>query len=199
MLLLFHRRLVHNRLLPSRSLPHPVSNPETLPTALFLQCLGTLPYRNHKRATGGSNPSLSRMKVTSGALLATTLAAAGGQAVESTGTTTAHPCTTGTPVVSYGYTISYALVTPTVEAQLREGYEPDPSWSSAHLLGTEVSPRFPSLSLCDSPNMSIYPPFYYFPNHRPIDCQLTIKKKDLRRSAAPGRVRHGLRGDEVLV
>ena len=83
------------------------------------------------------------MKVSPGALvLSAALGAAIGQAApapEPTETVPAtHPCTAGSPVVSYGYTISYARATPTAEAQVRAGYEPDPSWSSEHLLGTQV-------------------------------------------------------------
>ena len=101
------------------------------------------------------------MKVSPSTLLTATIAAFVGQAaaaaVEPTETTAAHPCTTGSPVVSYGYTINYALATPTAEAQARGGYEPDPSWSSAHLLGTQVSFEFPSSC-----------PSIYFPNVFPI-------------------------------
>lgn len=101
------------------------------------------------------------MKVSPDTLLTAMIAAFVGQAaaaaVEPTETTAAHPCTTGSPVVSYGYTINYALATPTAEAQARGGYEPDPSWSSAHLLGTQVSFEFPSSC-----------PSIYFPNVFPI-------------------------------
>ena len=67
------------------------------------------------------------MKVFPGALLSSGALASAIAAPEPTETAPAtHPCTAGTPVVSYGYTISYARAAPTAEAQVRGGYEPDP-------------------------------------------------------------------------
>ncbi|EMR67094.1 hypothetical protein UCREL1_5909 [Eutypa lata UCREL1] len=49
---------------------------------------------------------------------------------------TAKACTTGTPVFTSGFNIDYAWVEPTVV--LEGGYQPDPSWSSEHLVGTQT-------------------------------------------------------------
>lgn len=82
---------------------------------------------------------------TSGRILVTALAAASrvvaAPAPEPTPAAAgAKPCTTGDPVVTSGYTIDYAWVQPTVIPA--GGYEPDPSWSSAHVVGTQVSPSY---------------------------------------------------------
>ncbi|CAJ2508138.1 Uu.00g093240.m01.CDS01 [Anthostomella pinea] len=48
----------------------------------------------------------------------------------------AKPCTTGTPVVTAGYTINYALATPTATGTFRNGYQPEPGWAGEHVVGT---------------------------------------------------------------
>ncbi len=47
------------------------------------------------------------------------------------------PCTTGSPVVTAGYTINYAPAVPTIAFQ--QGYQPEPAWSEGHVVGTSVS------------------------------------------------------------
>jgi hypothetical protein len=63
--------------------------------------------------------------------LATALALPAAVAVEP-------PCTTGTPVVTYGYTINYAEATPTA-MPFGQGYQPEPAWGSSHVVATYVS------------------------------------------------------------
>lgn len=52
-------------------------------------------------------------------------------------TPAAAPCTTGSPVVTAGYTISYAPAVPTVAFQ--NGYQPEEAWSKSHVIATYVS------------------------------------------------------------
>ncbi|KAI1477548.1 hypothetical protein F4774DRAFT_192365 [Daldinia eschscholtzii] len=51
-----------------------------------------------------------------------------------TPTPAAAPCTTGSPVVTAGYTINYAPAVPTVAFQ--NGYQPEEAWSKSHVIGT---------------------------------------------------------------
>ncbi|KAI1801024.1 hypothetical protein F4811DRAFT_481351 [Daldinia bambusicola] len=70
--------------------------------------------------------------------LSTVAVAAVGLAFPATGTPAptpaAAPCTTGSPVVTAGYTINYAPAVPTVAFQ--NGYQPDEAWSKSHVIGT---------------------------------------------------------------
>lgn len=58
-------------------------------------------------------------------------------------------CTTGSPVVTAGYTINYAPATPTAKLISDSGYQPDASWGIQHMAATYVSfpwmthPRLP--------------------------------------------------------
>ncbi|KAI1761321.1 hypothetical protein GGR53DRAFT_36712 [Hypoxylon sp. FL1150] len=49
-------------------------------------------------------------------------------------TPAAAPCTTGSPVVTAGYTIAYAQALPTIA--FSEGYQPDPAWAKSHDVGS---------------------------------------------------------------
>ncbi|KAI1635730.1 hypothetical protein F4809DRAFT_663695 [Biscogniauxia mediterranea] len=49
-------------------------------------------------------------------------------------TQTAGPCTTGSPTVTAGYTISYAQAKPTIAFE--RGYKPEPAWAEGHVVGT---------------------------------------------------------------
>ncbi|KAL7625001.1 hypothetical protein AAE478_004215 [Parahypoxylon ruwenzoriense] len=44
------------------------------------------------------------------------------------------PCTTGSPVVTAGYTINYAPAVPT--AVFESGYQPEQAWAKEHVVGT---------------------------------------------------------------
>ncbi len=52
-------------------------------------------------------------------------------------TIAARPCTTGSPVVTAGYTIKYAPAVPT--GRFDDGYQPEQAWSKDHVVGTYVS------------------------------------------------------------
>ncbi|ORY71334.1 uncharacterized protein BCR38DRAFT_404429 [Pseudomassariella vexata] len=47
-------------------------------------------------------------------------------------------CTTGTRIVTAGYTINFAKATPTVDSFNGKAYQPDPTWASKHVMGTDT-------------------------------------------------------------
>ncbi|KAK7750225.1 hypothetical protein SLS62_007855 [Diatrype stigma] len=89
-----------------------------------------------------TGPTPNSALATTAILLATAagraLAAPQPLAAETTAapTVTARACTTGTPVSTSGFNIDYAWVEPTVIPEA--GYQPDPSWSSEHVVGTQT-------------------------------------------------------------
>ena len=81
--------------------------------------------------------------------LAALVAAATASPVDFGPSTTSAYCTTGTPVVTAGYTINYAPAEPTV-VQSGVGYKPEATWASQHVAATYVSTTvlsFPSIKL----------------------------------------------------
>ncbi|KAI1493245.1 hypothetical protein F5X96DRAFT_666894 [Biscogniauxia mediterranea] len=46
----------------------------------------------------------------------------------------AGPCTTGTPTVTGGYTITYAQAKPSIAFE--QGYKPEPAWAKDHAVGS---------------------------------------------------------------
>jgi hypothetical protein len=48
------------------------------------------------------------------------------------------PCTTGSPVVTAGYTIKYTPATPTAALD-GPGFQPEPTWGKQHFVATYVS------------------------------------------------------------
>ncbi|ETS77023.1 hypothetical protein PFICI_10897 [Pestalotiopsis fici W106-1] len=67
--------------------------------------------------------------------LAALVAAATASPVDFGPSTTSAYCTTGTPVVTAGYTINYAPAEPTV-IQSGVGYKPEATWASQHVAAT---------------------------------------------------------------